>query len=166
MKLKVFGFVGSIFVAAMIFGPQAGFAECVPTEVVIKEVPFPKGTEIEFPWSSISGEWHTDSATFRITKGATDANGRRYMKVEELDAETKQPISEGVAVLRRGSKIASGLLSNESRESFVILRSFKDKNAQGIPNGKSILVITIRNLESANKKTCDEVHRMLLKGSL
>lgn len=165
MKLKILSVLGSALVASLVFGANTSFAGCEPTEVVIKEVPFPKGTEIEFPWSSISGEWHTDTATFRITKGAADNSGRRYMKVEELDAETRLPVSEGVAVLRRGSKIASGLLSNQSKESFVILRSFRDKNAQGVPNGKSILVITIRNLESV-KKTCDEVHRMLEKGAL
>ncbi|MGE3974985.1 MAG: hypothetical protein AB7F59_10720 [Bdellovibrionales bacterium] len=135
---------------------------CTPTEVVINEVPFPKGTEIDFPWSTISGEWQTETSSFRISRGAVDPQGKRYLKVEEINSFTKNVLSEGVAVLRRGSKIASGLLSSDNKESFIILRSYMDKTPRGAPTGKSVLVITIRNLGSQTKM-CDEIHQKMLK---
>lgn len=150
-----------LFLAA----PFSFSAECIPTEVKIKEIPFPKGTEIEFPWASIQGEWHTETSIFRIERGAVDEAGRRYLKVEQMDPASKEVLADGVAVLRKNSKIASGILSDsKEKETYVFLRSFNDKNAKGVPNGRSVLVITIRNLESQSKN-CDETHQKLLKGA-
>mgnify|MGYP000393559553 CR=1 FL=1 len=148
-----------------LFASASFAADCIPTEVKIKEIPFPKGTEIEFPWDSIQGEWHTNTSAFVIVRGAEDSSGRRYLKIEQRDKDTAEVNAGGVAVLRKGSRIASGLLTEGSKETYVFLRSFRDKNAKGVPNGKSVLVITIRNLES-HTETCDETHQKLLKGAL
>jgi len=133
---------------------------CIETEVRIKEVPFPKGSEMPFPWESIGGEWSAAGSVFRIEALSTQPSGNKIMRVQMFDPNNGKPLARGLAVLRERSRTARGFMSTgKMNDTYVLLRAFKD-NSRGL--SRDVMVITLRNVATSTTY-CDESHYEMVK---
>lgn len=116
------------------------------------EVPFPMSITLPFPWGNIEGMWKvvTNDGTQILFSFSveTDKDGKQYLRVLQIDANTQAVLAEGVGIAIENDKLVrAAMQSKVSHSSYMLfVGSYKNQGQQALGGivSKAITVLTVR----------------------